>query len=124
MPCDLKGSTYIIVLIVFIHAAITLVFCYNFASVLDNDLLGIKAAITSHTIPAISGLDYFNANSIFTPCFPAFLEISKSAISAAVAASSAIRIVTFVEHSSVLTIHITSSLWGANAFRGETVKQR
>jgi hypothetical protein len=106
-----RFKTYIIVLVIFVHAAITLIFSDDFTSVLDNDLVRIKASIASNTVTSINSLNDFNTDSVFSTTFSSLLKISKSAVLAMCATCSAISIITLVEHDSVLAIHIASILW-------------
>jgi hypothetical protein len=72
----LKGRenvTYIIVLIIFVHPSITLVFGDNFSSVFHNDLVGLKTAIASDTIATILSFDDLNANSVLSTTLAALL---------------------------------------------------
>lgn len=103
--------THLVVLVVFIHATIALIFSDDFTSVLDDDLVRIKASIASYTITSIRSLDDFNADSVLSATFAALLQISKSAVLTMRAACPAVRVITLIEHDSVLTIHIASVVW-------------
>ena len=109
-------QTYLVVLVILIHASITFIFCNNLASILDDDLMRVKAAVASYAVAAISSLDDFDTNPVLATALPAFLQISEGAIGAMTLTGCAIVVITFVEHDSVLAILIASTLWGANTF--------
>lgn len=116
--------TYFVVFVVFVHATIALVFGDDLASVLNDDLIWIKASIASYTVASISGLYNFNPYSVLSAALAALLQIGKSAVLAMSATSSAIAIVTLIKHDSVLAINITSIVWRADTLGREAVKER
>jgi hypothetical protein len=72
--------------------------------------MGVKAPIASYAVASIGSLDNFDADSVLSTSFTAFLQISKSAVLAALATCSAVGFITLVEHDSILTILIASIL--------------
>ena len=108
--------THLIVLIILVHSSVTLIFSDNLPSVLDNDLMSIKAAVGSYTVTAILSLDNFHTNSILAASFPTLLQISKGAVSAFLTATCAVSVIALIKHYSVLTILVTAVLCIANAF--------
>jgi hypothetical protein len=118
----LTSKTYIIVLIVLIHAPVTFIFRNDFSSVLNDDLISIEASIASHSIATINRLDNLNTNSILAAPFTTLLKISKGTVGAILTACSTVGIVTLVEHDSVLAIFITSTFGSAHALRRKAVK--
>jgi hypothetical protein len=93
---------YLIVLVVLVHAPVTLLFCNDLTCVFDNDLVRFEAAVSAHPIAAVLGLDDFHANPILAPFASPLLEVSKRSIGTVGAARRAVPIITFVEHDSVL----------------------
>ena len=116
-------ETHLIILIILIHTTVTLVFSDDLACILDDDLVGFKAAIASNTISSISSLDDFNADSVLSASFASLLESCKSPVGAVFAASAAVCIITLVEHASVLAVLIATTFRRADTLRTEAIKQ-
>jgi hypothetical protein len=65
--------TYLVILIVFIHSAIALIFCDDFTGVLNNYLVRIKASIAPYPVTTVSSFDDFDPDSVFVATFATFL---------------------------------------------------
>ena len=65
--------THLVVLVVFIHSSIAFVFCDNFSSIFDDDLVGFKATVASNAVTTIRSLDNLYADSILSTTLATFL---------------------------------------------------
>lgn len=107
-------AAYLIVLVDLIHTSITLIFCDDLTSVLDNDLVSIKAAVGAHTVAAICGLDNLHTNPVFATLASSVFEILESSVGTLLTAKGTISLVTLVEHDSVLAVISTTTSYGAD----------
>jgi len=114
---------YIVVFVIFIHAAITLILSNDFSGIFNNNLVRIEAAIASDAIPSISSLDDLDTDSVRAANFTSFLQFSESAIGACCSSCATVGVITLIEHDSILTIFVASILWSAHAL-GSAITER
>jgi hypothetical protein len=115
-------TTYLVVLIYFIHTPVTLLLGDDFASILNDNLMWVKATIGADTVPPIRGFDNFNTDSIFSAFTTSFLQVCKSAVGAMFTTCRAIAIITLIQHYPILAGIITPIERGTDTAGGEIVK--
>lgn len=112
-----RGSgTNIVILVDCPHSSLALSLSDDLASVFDNDLVRLERAVAADTIPPVRRLDDLDTNVVLAASFSPLFELVEVAV-AALSSYSAVTVVAFVEHETILTIVITACLLCAQAFR-------
>jgi len=105
---ELLNRTYRIVSILRGDSPFTLILGDDLACVFDNDLAGFECPTRSYSKALALSLHNFNPDIKLPSCLAPFLEVSKRTIGAEFDADVAIRIVTFIEHETVVAVFVTA----------------
>lgn len=117
-----QSYTNLVVFVDLIHTAITLLFSDDFACVLHNDLMRLKAAIATNSISTIRGLDDLDTDAVLATFVSTCCKISKCAVGAVLPTNVAIVLITLVKHYTILAALSAAIIGLANAFRLEVME--
>lgn len=100
----IPGETHLVVLVLLIHSTFTLLIGNDLACVLHNDLVGFKAAVATHTISSVFGLEDLNTYAVTTSLLGSFCEHLESSVLAELFADVAVCLITLVQHDPILAV--------------------
>ena len=93
--------TNLCILVSLVHPKITLILCYDLTSVLNNDLIGLKCTVASHSVSAVDRLNDFDADVILASILCTLLQSSECTIGTVTGADSAITVIALIEHETI-----------------------
>lgn len=100
----IPGKTHLVVLVLLIHSTFTLLVGDDLARVLHNDLMRFKAAVATHTISSVFGLEDLNTYAVTTSFLGSFREHLESPVLAELLADVAVGIIALVQHNTILAV--------------------
>lgn len=110
-------STYFIVLVLLIHATLTLGLSDDLTRVLHDDLVGLETAVAPHAVSTIRGLENLNTNAESTTLLGTLSQILECAVLAVVLANIAVGVVALIQHDAVLAVLGATIVGLADALR-------
>lgn len=110
----MERSAYWVVLVTFIHAALTLLLGDDLAAVLHNDLAWLKSSKSTNPVTSCASLDNLNTNFEGAALGRASSKVCKRAITT-VATNSAAVVTALVAHDSIVASVIAPNVWRAHA---------
>jgi hypothetical protein len=111
----MEKKTYLIILVLFVHPALTFRFRDDLARVLHDNLVGFETAVAADAVAAVTRLDNLHTDTVPAALLGALLQVLKRAVLAMVLAEVAVCVIALVQHDAILTVLIAAVFGPANA---------